>query len=103
MPKASEMSKGLRAMDDKKTEYYTCPMHPDLYSSGQGTCPRCGMALEPVTITAPAIRTRYTCPMHPQIVQDEPGDCPICGMTLEPLTFTTTETNPELDNMTRRF
>lgn len=31
---------------------YTCPMHPEIRQVGPGSCPICGMALEPVTITA---------------------------------------------------
>ena len=27
---------------------YTCPMHPEIRQVGPGTCPKCGMALEPV-------------------------------------------------------
>lgn len=27
---------------------YTCPMHPEVRQKGPGTCPKCGMALEPV-------------------------------------------------------
>ena len=27
---------------------YTCPMHPQVRQSGPGTCPLCGMSLEPV-------------------------------------------------------
>src|SRR5690242_21717599 len=27
---------------------YTCPMHPEVRQVGPGTCPICGMALEPV-------------------------------------------------------
>ena len=27
---------------------YTCPMHPEIRQKGPGTCPKCGMALEPV-------------------------------------------------------
>ncbi len=27
---------------------YTCPMHPEILRDGPGTCPLCGMALEPV-------------------------------------------------------
>src|SRR5690606_113954 len=26
---------------------YTCPMHPEVRQEGPGTCPKCGMALEP--------------------------------------------------------
>ena len=31
---------------------YTCPMHPEIVRDGPGSCPICGMALEPMTITA---------------------------------------------------
>jgi Cu+-exporting ATPase len=31
---------------------YTCPMHPEIRQVGPGACPICGMALEPVTVTA---------------------------------------------------
>jgi Cu+-exporting ATPase len=33
---------------------YTCPMHPEIRQVGPGTCPICGMALEPETVTAEA-------------------------------------------------
>ncbi len=33
---------------------YTCPMHPEVRQVGPGSCPICGMALEPVEITAEA-------------------------------------------------
>ena len=33
---------------------YTCPMHPEIRQVGPGSCPICGMALEPETITADA-------------------------------------------------
>jgi Cu+-exporting ATPase len=82
---------------------YICPMDPEVHKLGPGSCPKCGMALEPETQSAPAVRTEYTCPMHPQIVRPAPGNCPICGMTLEPREITAEETNPELDDMTRRF
>jgi Cu+-exporting ATPase len=82
---------------------YTCPMHPEIRQPGPGSCPKCGMALEPATVTAPVKRTEYTCPMHPQIVRDAPGSCPLCGMALEPREVTAEETNPELADMTRRL
>ena len=31
---------------------YTCPMHPEIRQVGPGSCPICGMALEPVMVTA---------------------------------------------------
>ena len=83
---------------------YTCPMHPEVRQDRPGTCPMCGMALEPVMVAAPRTRTTYVCPMHPEIVRSEPGTCPICGMALEPRTVSLEEeANPELVDMTRRF
>jgi Cu+-exporting ATPase len=84
-------------------QQYVCPMHPEVKQIGPGNCPKCGMALEPATVTAPAKRTEYICPMHPEIVRDAPGPCPICGMALEPREVTDEGTNPELANMTRRL
>jgi Cu+-exporting ATPase len=90
------------AKAEPQTEY-TCPMHPEIRQPGPGSCAKCGMALEPATVTAPVKRTEYTCPMHPQIVRDAPGSCPICGMALEPREVTAEESNPELADMTRRL
>lgn len=36
------------------TGLYTCPMHPEIVQEGPGTCPKCGMALEPVAISREA-------------------------------------------------
>ncbi len=82
---------------------YTCPMDPEVQQQGPGTCPKCGMALEPMGIPAVATKTEYICPMHPEIVQDSPGTCPKCGMALEPRTVEVEEDTSELDYMTRRF
>jgi P-type Cu+ transporter len=82
---------------------YTCPMHPEVRRDGPGSCPKCGMALEPLRVEAPKEKVEYTCPMHPEIVRDQPGSCPICGMALEPRTVTAVEDNVELKSMTRRF
>ena len=88
---------------DKVLDIYTCPMHPEIRQHGPGNCPKCGMALETMGITAAATNIEYTCPMHPKVVQDHPGNCPICGMTLEPVVVQTTEKNEELIDMSRRF
>jgi Cu+-exporting ATPase len=82
---------------------YTCPMDPEIVQDHPGNCPKCGMALEPMTSVLPETRTEYTCPMHPEIVQDEPGSCPKCGMALEPRTVEVEEANPEYEDMKRRF
>ncbi len=82
---------------------YTCPMHPEVRQVGAGTCPKCGMALEPESPAVAAERVEYTCPMHPEVVQETPGNCPKCGMALEPRTVAVSEENPELDDMSWRF
>ena len=82
---------------------YTCPMHPEVRQQGPGACPKCGMALEPESVSLPGMRTEYVCPMHPEVVRERPGDCPICGMALEPRTIGADEANPELEDMSRRF
>ncbi len=82
---------------------YTCPMHPEIRQAGPGTCPKCGMALEPLFEPMAQAKVEYTCPMHPEIVQDHPGTCPKCGMALEPRTVAVEERNEELIDMTRRF
>ena len=40
-------------MNDEAAEgvEYTCPMHPEIVQIGHGTCPLCGMALEPKTFS----------------------------------------------------
>ncbi|MBI4520075.1 MAG: heavy metal translocating P-type ATPase, partial [Gemmatimonadetes bacterium] len=82
---------------------YTCPMHSEVRQRGPGTCPKCGMALEPVSPAPAEQRTEWVCPMHPEIVRDRPGTCPICGMALEPRTPVAGEENAELRAMSRRF
>ncbi len=79
---------------------YICPMDPEVRQATPGSCPKCGMALEPETPITAAVE--YVCPMHPEIVRSEPGACPICGMALEARDVPT-EDNTELNDMTRRF
>jgi len=79
-------------------------MHPEVRNDGPGSCPKCGMALEPLTAPTPGSEVEYTCPMHPEVVSSESGNCPICGMALEPRTVDLSATeNPELIDMKRRF
>ena len=82
---------------------YTCPMHPEERQTSPGSCTQCGMALEPLTVSAATTKTEYTCPMHPEVVQDHAGSCPKCGMALEPRTISVEEKNQELIDMTRRL
>ena len=40
------------AVVEREDVEYTCPMHPEIRQAGPGSCPICGMALEPVVVTA---------------------------------------------------
>src|SRR5215471_10433209 len=40
---------------------YTCPMHPEVRQVGPGSCPVCGMALEPVVVATAA-------PPNPELI-----------------------------------
>lgn len=83
---------------------FTCPIHPDVRNTTQGSCPKCGMALESTTPVSSPQKTEWTCPMHPQILRTKPGNCPICGMALEPRAANLEKTeNPEMRNMQLRF
>ncbi|MDE2234522.1 MAG: heavy metal translocating P-type ATPase [Gammaproteobacteria bacterium] len=83
---------------------YTCPMHPEVNQDHPGSCPKCGMALEPVMPVVDATRQQWTCPMHPEVIQDKPGACPKCGMALEPMQISQKPPqDPELRKMTLRL
>ena len=48
-------SKGNASQGNEKNEskgMYVCPMHPQVRQKGPGTCPICGMALEPEVVSA---------------------------------------------------
>jgi P-type Cu+ transporter len=82
---------------------YICPMCEGVRNDGPGSCPKCGMALEPENPVSTNQKTEYTCPMHPEVIQDEPGDCPICGMALEATTVEAEADNSEYKDMLKRF
>ncbi len=46
----------------KPGQLWTCPMHPQILQDGPGSCPICGMALEPLTPTAEE-------PANPELAQ----------------------------------
>jgi len=87
----------------QEDQFYICPMHPEVRQKGPGSCPKCGMSLEPEITASAVTKMEWTCPMHPEIVRDEPGSCPICGMALEFRTITLEEKNHELQDMSKKF
>ncbi len=42
---------GMKSEQEGDT-MYTCPMHPEIQQKGPGSCPKCGMALEPMVVQA---------------------------------------------------
>jgi FtsP/CotA-like multicopper oxidase with cupredoxin domain len=66
---------------------YVCPMHPEVVSEEQGSCPKCGMKL----LAQAAEETTYVCPMHPDVTSDKPDRCTKCGMKLLPASLAATE------------
>ncbi len=42
---------GLHKLSSAPSTKYTCPMHPQIVRDGPGSCPICGMALEPMEVT----------------------------------------------------
>ncbi len=86
---------------------FTCPMHPEVTADRPGSCPSCGMDLQPAepprsdagsagSASAPAAAAGsphadgaiayYTCSMHPEVKRTGPGTCPICKMDLTAVT-----------------
>ena len=49
---APDPESGSESGAGSEGQEYTCPMHPEIRQVGPGACPICGMALEPVTVTA---------------------------------------------------
>src|SRR5207253_542849 len=101
--RSSDAQAGARARSAAGVEY-TCPMHPEVRSRLPGSCPKCGMTLEPIARSSPRVKSEYYCPMHPEVMEDHPGVCPKCGMALE-ARATSAEAGPieELRDMSRRF
>lgn len=42
---------GMKSEQEGDT-MYTCPMHPEIQQKGPGSCPKCGMVLEPMVVQA---------------------------------------------------
>ncbi len=50
--RAHEDDPGKKVESASKGQIYTCPMHPEVQQDHPSPCPKCGMALGPMTVTA---------------------------------------------------
>lgn len=68
---------------------YVCPMpqDADVVDDKPGTCPKCGMQLQPMRLASV-----WTCPVHAAITKEQGGTCPIDGRRLVQVTMSETWT-----------
>jgi Heavy metal binding domain len=65
------------AVSPAAPDSWTCPMHPDVLETHDGSCPICKMNLTRVRLD-----TIWTCPVHRIVADPNGGACPICGRAL---------------------
>ena len=63
-------------------EIYTCPMDPEVRQRGPGTCPICGMALEPLVVTAEAAPDRELADMSRRFAVGLALALPVFGLEM---------------------
>jgi P-type Cu+ transporter len=68
---------------------YTCPMHPEVRQAGPGSCPICGMALEPLTGSATAEANPELADMTRRLWIGATLAVPVAGLDMIPLGFDT--------------
>jgi RND family efflux transporter MFP subunit len=93
-PAAAGPTVAPAAKPEAKTQYWHCPMHPQIVTQAPGKCPICSMDLVPIQgggapAPAPAAKQErkikyWVSPMDPGYVRDKPGKAP-CGMDLVPV------------------
>ena len=88
IPPPKEQSVTNSQMEQNKAgdaQLYSCPMHPDYIQEGPGTCPICGMDLNPIKNKKEERKIKHwVAPMDPSFISDKPGKSPM-GMDLVPV------------------
>lgn len=84
--KTSVGKKASTQTEQKKTDYYTCSMHPKVREATAGKCPKCSMALVKKTVKAAKATTAaaFQCPMkcEGEKTYAKAGKCPKCDMAM---------------------
>ncbi len=85
VPVAGGASSGSMATaapgQQQKTEW-VCPMHPQIVRDGPGSCPICGMALEPRTITLEEAENPELADMRRRLVVSAVLTAPLLALTM---------------------
>jgi P-type Cu+ transporter len=68
---------------------YTCPMHPEVRQIGPGSCPICGMALEPLTVSAVTEANPELADMTRRLWIGAALAVPVAALDMIPLAFDT--------------
>lgn len=61
---------------------FTCPMDPEVVQDGPGACPLCGMALEPMTVTADAAPSAELARMQRRLILGAGLTVPIVALAM---------------------
>ncbi len=64
---------------------YTCPMHPSVHQTGPGSCPQCGMALEPASPAAEAVISPEQVDMRLRFVSAAVLTAPLLVLSMTPM------------------
>ena len=84
---AADPNRYLKPRDNptvETTATYTCPMHPDIRQVGPGSCPICGMALEPLTVGAEALANPELADMSRRLWIGAALTVPVVGLEMLP-------------------
>ena len=64
------------------TSLYTCPMHPEVEQVGPGSCPKCGMALEPKEMSAEPVPNHELADMSRRLWIGAVATVPVFGLAM---------------------
>lgn len=84
---SSDPQKFLTPREESKTPapegtLYTCPMHPEVISPKPGSCPKCGMALEPMEPTAEVVENHELKDMKRRFVASLVLSLPVAALSM---------------------
>jgi P-type Cu+ transporter len=82
---APASSAGRDSVPTNHAGQWTCPMHPEIVRPGPGSCPICGMALEPVVATATEQENPELIEMRKRLLLSAALTAPLLGAAMAPM------------------